>query len=57
MSAPFRLPGIPGSLRADSFSSAILTALAEAAAPQAHSDFADIGTAAVHLVGAIIRIS
>jgi chromate reductase len=44
MSVPFRLLGISGSLRADSISSAILTALAEAAAPPAHFDFADIGT-------------
>lgn len=44
MSVPFRLLGISGSLHADSFSSAILTALTEAAAPQAHFDFADIGT-------------
>jgi NAD(P)H-dependent FMN reductase len=44
MSVPFRLLGISGSLRAHSFSSAVLRALAEAAAPQAHFDFADIGT-------------
>lgn len=43
MSSPGRLLGISGSLRTDSYSTAILTALAEAAAPMAHFDFADIG--------------
>lgn len=43
MSDPVRLLGISGSLRADSFSSAVLTALAEAAAPMAYFQFADIG--------------
>lgn len=43
MSSPIRLLGISGSLRAGSFSMAIHTALAEAAAHMAHFDFADIG--------------
>ena len=44
MSSPSRLLGISGSLRANSFSSAILDALAEATAPRAVFDYADIGT-------------
>jgi chromate reductase len=43
MSTPFRLLGISGSLRTGAYSSAILTALAEAAAPRASIAFADIG--------------
>lgn len=44
MSPSFRLLGICGSLRANSFSSAILDALAEATAPRAAFDCADIGS-------------
>jgi len=43
MSATYRLLGISGSLRSGSFSTAILHALAEATAPQATFDYADIG--------------
>ena len=45
MSIPpkYRLLGISGSLRANSFSTAILSALADATAGQAAYDFADIG--------------
>lgn len=43
MSKPVQLLGISGSLRQNSFSSAILAAFAEASAPRAHFDFADIG--------------
>jgi chromate reductase, NAD(P)H dehydrogenase (quinone) len=43
MSHTYRLLGISGSLRAGSFSTAVLTSLAEATAPQACYDFADIG--------------
>ena len=41
---PHRLLGISGSLRANSFSSAILAALAEATASKASFDYADIGS-------------
>ena len=44
MSSPYRLLGISGSLRANSFSAAILDALAEATAPLAAFDYADIGS-------------
>ena len=44
MPSPYRLLGISGSLRANSFSSAILTALAEATSAQATYDYADIGS-------------
>ena len=44
MSSPHRLLGVCGSLRADSFSSAILDALVEATASQATFDYADIGS-------------
>jgi chromate reductase len=44
MPSPYRLLGISGSLRANSFSSALLTALAEATASQAAYDYADIGS-------------
>jgi chromate reductase len=40
---PFRLLGISGSLREGSYSTAILTALADAIAPKATFEFADIG--------------
>jgi chromate reductase len=43
MPVPYRLLGISGSLRANSFSSAILAALSEATASQAAYDYADIG--------------
>jgi chromate reductase, NAD(P)H dehydrogenase (quinone) len=43
MSHTYRLLGISGSLRASSFSTAVLTALAEATVAQARFDFADIG--------------
>jgi chromate reductase, NAD(P)H dehydrogenase (quinone) len=43
MSHTYRLLGISGSLRAGSFSTAVLTALAEATAAQASYDYADIG--------------
>jgi chromate reductase len=43
MSSSYRLLGISGSLRANSFSSAILAALAEATASEAQFDYADIG--------------
>lgn len=43
MSSTHRLLGISGSLRANSFSSAILAALADATADQAIYDYADIG--------------
>ncbi len=43
MTAPYRLLGISGSLRAGAFSTAIVQALAEAAAPDAVFDYADIG--------------
>ena len=43
MSAKYRLLGISGSLRANSFSAAVLNALAEAASAQASFDYADIG--------------
>ena len=43
MSSLYRLLGISGSLRANSFSSAILSALVEATASQAVFDYADIG--------------
>ena len=39
----YKLLGISGSLRANSFSTAILTAFAEATAPRAVFDYADIG--------------
>lgn len=41
--ASHRLLGISGSLRAQAFSTAVLKALAEANAPQAEFDYADIG--------------
>ena len=44
MSSPHRLLGISGSLRANSFSAAILDALAEATAADAVFDYADIGS-------------
>ncbi len=44
MSAKYRLLGISGSLRANSFSTAVLNALAEATADQASYDYAEIGT-------------
>jgi chromate reductase len=44
MPSPYRLLGISGSLRANAFSSALLTALAEATVSQATYDYADIGT-------------
>lgn len=44
MSSPHRLLGISGSLRANSFSAAILDALAEATATDAVFDYADIGS-------------
>lgn len=43
MSNKYRLLGIAGSLRASSFSTAVLTALAKATAPHASYDYADIG--------------
>jgi chromate reductase, NAD(P)H dehydrogenase (quinone) len=43
MASHYRLLGISGSLRAGSFSAAILTALAEATSTQATYDYADIG--------------
>ena len=43
MSIKHNLLGISGSLRANSFSSAILTALANATMAQANFDYADIG--------------
>lgn len=43
MSSPLRLLGISGSLRAGSFSKAILMALADAAADMARVDLAEIG--------------
>ena len=43
MSAPYRLLGISGSLRARAFSTAVLEALAEASAPRATYEYADIG--------------
>jgi chromate reductase, NAD(P)H dehydrogenase (quinone) len=43
MSKNYHLLGISGSLRASSFSTAVLTALAEASAGQASYDYADIG--------------
>lgn len=43
MSSKFRILGISGSLRAKSYSSAILKALAEEVAPRATFEFADIG--------------
>ena len=43
MPSPYRLLGISGSLRANSFSSAILNALAEATASQSSYGYADIG--------------
>ena len=43
MPTHYNLLGISGSLRTNSFSTAILTALAEATAAQAAYDFADIG--------------
>ena len=43
MSAKYQLLGIAGSLRINSFSAAVLNALAEATAAQATYDFADIG--------------
>ncbi len=44
MSSPYRLLGISGSLRTNSFSSAILDALAEATASKANFDYVDIGS-------------
>lgn len=44
MSSPRRLLGISGSLRTNSFSSAILAALADATASQAVFEYADIGS-------------
>ena len=44
MSSPHRLLGISGSLRANSFSAAILDTLAEATATDAVFDYADIGS-------------
>lgn len=43
MPVPYRLLGISGSLRANSFSSAILAAVSKATASQASYDYADIG--------------
>jgi chromate reductase len=43
MSHIYRLLGISGSLRANSFSTAVLNALAEATAEQASFDYAEIG--------------
>ena len=43
MSSPYRLLGICGSLRANSFSRAVLTALAEAVAAKAEFECADVG--------------
>lgn len=43
-SSPHRLLGISGSLRANSYSSAVLDALVEATADRATFDFADIGS-------------
>ena len=43
MHRPYRLLGISGSLRANSFSTAILAALVEATATPASFDYADIG--------------
>lgn len=43
MTSKYRLLGISGSLRANSFSAAILAALAEATVAQADFDYADIG--------------
>ena len=43
MSTPFRLAGISGSLRTNSYSATILEALAEAIAPRATVEFIDIG--------------
>ena len=43
MPSQYRLLGISGSLRVNSFSTAILTALAEATAARASFDYADIG--------------
>ena len=43
MSAPYRLLGISGSLRARAFSTAVLEALAEASVPRATYEYADIG--------------
>jgi chromate reductase, NAD(P)H dehydrogenase (quinone) len=43
LSASYHLLGISGSLRAAAFSKAILVAVAEAAASEAHFDHADIG--------------
>ena len=44
MSSPYRLHGLCGSLRRNSFSSAGLAALADAAASRAVFDYADIGS-------------
>lgn len=44
MSSPYRLLGVSGSLRANSFSSAILAALADVTASQAVFDYANIGS-------------
>ncbi len=44
MSSPYRLHGICGSLRKNSFSSAVLAALADAAGSRAVFDYADIGS-------------
>lgn len=43
MSSNYHLLGISGSLRSNAFSTAVLTALAEATSDQASYDFADIG--------------
>ncbi|MDR7156868.1 chromate reductase [Sphingobium xenophagum] len=43
MKPPYRLLGISGSLRANSFSSALLAALVEATAERAIFDYSDIG--------------
>ena len=43
MSSPYRLLGICGSLRANSFSCAVLTALAKAVAAKAEFECADVG--------------
>lgn len=43
MSSQYRLLGIAGSLRANSFSTAVLKALVEATAQQATYDYSDIG--------------
>ena len=43
MSSPYRLLGICGSLRANSFSCAVLTALAKAVAAKAEFEYADVG--------------